>query len=90
MSGDVSLRMGHILRELSACHQVVSITHTPQVAARAQKHYFVYKKTDGQRSATHVRLLSSDERLRAIAAMLSGNPPSEAALTTARELVEMT
>lgn len=90
VSGDVSLRMGHILRELSARHQVVSITHTPQVAARAHKHYFVYKKTNGQRSATHVRLLSSDERLRAIAAMLSGNPPSEAALTTARELVEMT
>ena len=87
ISGDVSLKMGLILKELSARHQVISITHTPQIAARADTHYFVYKKVEGQRSVTNVRLLEPDERIRSIAVMLSGNPPSEAALATARELV---
>lgn len=88
VSGDVSLKMGQILRELSQRHQVVSITHTPQIAARADRHYFVFKRVADQRTITNIRLLSDDERVRSIAVMLSGNPPSEAALATARELVE--
>ncbi len=88
ISGDVSLKMGLILKELSARHQVISITHTPQIAARADAHYFVYKKVEGQRTVTNVRFLAPDERVRSIAVMLSGNPPSEAAIATARELVE--
>jgi DNA repair protein RecN (Recombination protein N) len=87
ISGDVSLKMGLILKELSQRHQVISITHTPQIAARADAHYFVYKQSDGQRTVTNVRLLNPDERVRSIAVMLSGNPPSEAAVATARELV---
>lgn len=87
ISGDVSMKMGDILRELSSRHQVVSITHTPQVAARARRHYFVYKKVAGDRTVTNIRLLNEEERTRAIAVMLSGNPPSEAALRTAHELI---
>ncbi len=87
ISGDVSLKMGLILKELSARHQVISITHTPQIAARADTHYFVYKKVEGQRTVTNIRLLAPDERVRSIAVMLSGNPPSDAAVATARELV---
>lgn len=88
VSGDVSMRMGLILQELSQRHQVVSITHTPQVAARADRHYFVYKKVQDNRTLTNIRALTHDERVRSIAVMLSGNPPSESALATARELVE--
>jgi len=88
ISGDVSLRMGYLLRELSARHQVICITHTPQVAARAVLHYFVYKQVDGDRTVTKVRLLSPEERIRSIAVMLSSNPPSEAALRTAAELIQ--
>jgi len=80
--------MGLILKELSAQHQVISITHTPQIAARADAYYFVFKKVEGQRTVTNVRYLAPEERLRSIAVMLSGNPPSEAAIATARELVE--
>jgi DNA repair protein RecN (Recombination protein N) len=87
ISGDVSMKMGVILKELSTRHQVVSITHTPQIAARADAHYFVYKKVADNRTLTNVRLLEYEERLRSIAVMLSGNPPSDAALATARELV---
>lgn len=88
ISGDVSLKMGLIMKELSDRHQVVSITHTPQIAARADAHYFVYKKVADNRTVTNVRLLSADERVRSIAVMLSGNPPSDSALTTAAELVK--
>ncbi|MBL7826376.1 MAG: DNA repair protein RecN [Saprospiraceae bacterium] len=87
VSGDVSLKMGLILKELSDRHQVVSITHTPQIAARADAHYFVYKTTGDQRTITNIRLLNPDERVRSIAVMLSGNPPSDSALATANELI---
>lgn len=87
VSGDVSLKMGLILKELSQRHQVICITHTPQVAARADSHYFVFKKIQDERTLTNVRLLSDDERVRSIAVMLSGNPPSASALDTARELI---
>ena len=89
VSGDVSLKMGNILKELSKRHQVVSITHTPQIAARADAHYFVYKKITENRSITNIRLLEPEDRIRSIAVMLSGNPPSDAALATARELVHL-
>ncbi|WP_116124184.1 DNA repair protein RecN [Lewinella sp. IMCC34183] len=90
VSGDVAQRMGRILTDLSKHHQVVVITHSPQVASRAHRHYFVYKtdKSDADRTITRVRELDRDERVRAIATMLSQNPPSESALKNAKELIE--
>ena len=88
VSGDVALKMGNILHKLSKHHQVVVITHSPQVAAKAEKHYFVYKTNREDRTITSVRPLSTDERIRSIAVMLSQNPPSASALENARELME--
>lgn len=87
ISGDVSLRMGHILRKLSRQHQVVSITHSPQIASQADAHFFVYKKDTEERTLAKVRLLNDEERIRAIATMLSQSPPSDSALNNARELI---
>lgn len=87
ISGDVALRMGNILRVLSNHHQVVSITHSPQIAAKADAHYFIYKSDKEDRTITKVRLLEQEERIRAIATMLSQNPPSESAIENARELI---
>ncbi|HHM21136.1 MAG TPA: DNA repair protein RecN [Bacteroidetes bacterium] len=87
ISGDVSLKMGNILRQLSNHHQVINITHSPQIAAQADAHYFVYKKVNGNTTTTNVKLLNEEERVRSIAVMLSQNPPTEAALTNARELM---
>jgi len=89
VSGDVALKMGNILRTLSNEHQVVSITHSPQIASKADAHYFVYKNHGGSRTLTSVKRLTNDERVRAIAVMLSSNPPSESALENARDLLEM-
>lgn len=87
ISGDVALKMGNILRSLSNEHQVVTITHSPQVASKADCHYFVFKVDKPDRTITNVRLLSDDDRVRAIAVMLSQNPPSDSALVNARELL---
>ncbi|HMO39364.1 MAG TPA: DNA repair protein RecN [Saprospiraceae bacterium] len=89
VSGDVALRMGNILRQLSNHHQVVTITHSPQVASKADAHYFAYKVEKEDRVITKVKALSRDERIRAIATMLSQNPPSEAAIENARQLMEV-
>ena len=90
VSGDVAQKMGRILTDLSAHHQVVVITHSPQVASRAHRHYFVYKtdKQGAERTITRVRELDREEQVRAIATMLSQNPPSDSALKNARELIE--
>ena len=89
ISGDVALKMGNILRTLSNQHQVTVITHSPQVASKANAHYFVYKKEKEDRTVTNVRLLTEDERVRAIATMLSQSPPSDSALENARELLSL-
>jgi DNA repair protein RecN (Recombination protein N) len=87
VSGDVALKMGNILQKLASHHQIVVITHSPQVAAKAEKHYFVYKTHKEDRTFTNVRPLSTDERVRSIAVMLSQNPPSESAIANAKELL---
>lgn len=90
ISGDIALKMGKILRKLSNEHQVVTITHSPQVASKADVHYFVFKKVKEERTVTNVRLLNKEDRIRSIAVMLSQNPPSDSALENARELIEQT
>ena len=89
VSGDVALKMGHILRDLANRHQVISITHTPQIAARADHHYLVYKYIEGETTLSAVKLLEQKERISEIAVMLSGNPPSKSALDNAEELMKL-
>ena len=88
VSGDVALRMGEILHGLSADHQVVVITHSPQVASQADKHFFVYKEDLGERTATRVRELDREARVQSIAVMLSSDPPSKPAVANAKGLLE--
>jgi DNA repair protein RecN (Recombination protein N) len=87
VSGDIALKMGTILQQLASHHQVVVITHSPQVASKADKHYFVYKTHKEDRTYTSVRPLSNEERVRSIAVMLSQNPPSASAMENAKELM---
>ncbi len=89
ISGDVALRMGQILRQLSDEHQVVTITHSPQVASKADSHYFVYKKEKKDRTVTKVKALDEAERIQAIATMLSQSPPTTSAIANAKELLEL-
>lgn len=87
VSGDVAQKMGHILKSLSSKHQIISITHSPQVAARASKHFRVHKEIKDGNTIAVVSILKEKERIVEIATMLSSSPPSKAAMTSARELI---
>ena len=87
ISGEAAKQVGNIMKELSASHQLISITHQPQIAARADAHYFVYKAIEKDKIVTSIRLLNRDERITTIAQMLSGEKPTAAALQNAKEMV---
>ena len=87
ISGEAAKQVGNIMKELSSSHQLISITHQPQIAAKADAHYFVYKAIEKDTIVTSIRLLSNDERITTIAQMLSGEKPTAAALQNAREMV---
>lgn len=87
ISGEAAKQVGIIMKDLAGTRQVICITHQPQIAGRADAHFFVYKNTKADAVTTGVRLLSTDERIVAIAQMMSGEKPSAAALENAREMV---
>lgn len=87
ISGEAARQVGEIMKDLSHAHQVIAITHQPQIAARASAHYFVYKENKGDKIVTSIKLLNQDERITAIATMLSGERPTAAAFENAREMI---
>jgi DNA repair protein RecN (Recombination protein N) len=89
VSGRVAQAVGLKLRKLSKSHQVIAITHLPQIAGLADQHFGVYKSEEGKRTTTHVRLLSPEERVQEVAKLLSGAKVTEAAIKGARELMRL-
>lgn len=87
ISGEAARQVGIIMKALAAKRQVISITHQPQIAGKADAHFFVYKEIIKNMIKTNIRLLSTDERISAIAKMLSGEKPTAAAMENARELL---
>ena len=87
VSGGVANKVGQIMEKLADNLQVITITHLPQIAAKGQSHYFVYKDDEGATTYTRIKQLSNDERVLEIAKMLSGDKPGESALQNARELL---
>ena len=88
VSGEAARKVSILLQKLSAKHQVICITHLPQIAGKGEKHFFVYKENLKSRTFTRVRELKTDERIIEIARMLSGEKPTEAAMKNAKELME--
>ncbi len=87
ISGEAAKQVGFIMKELAGLRQVICITHQPQIAGKADAHYFVHKAVSNDAVTTRVKLLTTDERIVAIAKMLSGEKPTSAALENAREMV---
>lgn len=88
ISGEAARQVGILLRELSAHRQVIVITHQPQVAARGARHFYVFKEAGSTgKLTTSIRVLAPEERVLAIAQMIGGETPSDAAISSARELV---
>ncbi|HVB04615.1 MAG TPA: DNA repair protein RecN [Chitinophagaceae bacterium] len=88
ISGEAARQVGMILKDLSGDHQVLCITHQPQIAGRGDVHYYVYKEVLGDRIVTRIRELNREERISAIARMLGGEMPTAAALENAREMMQ--
>jgi DNA repair protein RecN (Recombination protein N) len=87
ISGEAALKVSQVMKKHAAHHQVIAITHLPQIAGKADTHFFVYKTTDKTSTNTHIRQLNDTERLEEIARMLHGANPSPKVLEAARELI---
>lgn len=88
ISGDTANRVADVMQEMARHHQLIVITHLPQIAVRANDHYLVYKDHDAQAAMTKLRLLSPNEREEAVAVMLGGYPIGRTALAAAREMLK--
>jgi DNA repair protein RecN (Recombination protein N) len=88
VSGEIAVKMGQILEQMSKTVQVLNITHLPQIAAKGNHHYKVYKFDLDDRTFTSIKKLSEQERVEEIAQMLSGENYSATALETAKELLQ--
>ena len=89
VSGDVASRMGEMMHNISRNIQVIAITHLPQVAAKGDWQYKVYKEDDDTTTQTQIKQLTTDERINEIAIMLSGSTIEDTAIANARSLLNL-
>ena len=87
VSGSIALKVGKALKNLSKYHQIISITHLPQIAGVADQHYSIEKAKKGDRVVSFIRRLNNAERISEVAKLLSGEKVTESSIKTARELV---
>lgn len=87
VSGEVASKMGEIMLQMASGRQIIAITHLPQIAAKGEQQYSVYKEDSAVRTETKIRQLDENERVTAIAKLLSGEGVSEAALENAKTLL---
>ncbi|WPR70611.1 DNA repair protein RecN [Flavobacterium sp. NG2] len=87
VSGEIAIRMGEIMKEMSQQMQIFAITHLPQIAAKGNAHFKVFKSTVGEDTQSELVLLNEDDRIVEIAQMLSGTVVSDSALNHAKALL---
>jgi len=88
ISGEIALQMVSMMKEMSKSHQVITISHLPQFAAKGDHHYYVYKENTGDTATSQMRRLEGKERVEMVARMIGGNNTSEIAYANAQELIE--
>jgi DNA repair protein RecN (Recombination protein N) len=88
VSGEIALKLGNLMRKMSKGHQLIAITHLPQIAAKALSHFVVFKDSKDARASSQIRLLDENERVTEIARIISGSNPPASALQYARELMQ--
>ena len=87
VSGRIAQKVGKALKNLSAYHQVISITHLPQIASLAEHHFSIEKVTQNERVISSIKKLPNSERITEIARLLSGEKITEASIKSAREMI---
>jgi DNA repair protein RecN (Recombination protein N) len=88
ISGEIAIRLGARMKEMASRHQVISISHLPHIASKADVHFFVYKDNSAARTLTSIKMLTHEERVSEIAQMIGGTKPSEKVVENAREMLE--
>lgn len=88
ISGEVAIQLGSLMQVMSKNHQIISISHLPQIAAKGDAHYFVYKDNSKEKTVSSIKQLVNHERVEEIAKMIGGSKPSKVAMENARELLE--
>lgn len=87
VSGEVALQMVRMMQGIAKQHQVICISHLPQVAAKGDQHYFVFKDHSSDKTISKIKLLKGEERILEIAKMIAGANPSASAFESAKELL---
>jgi len=88
ISGEIAIQMGNMMKTMARDHQLISISHLPQIAAKADTHFFVYKDNSTSKTTSNIRLLNEEQRVEEIAKMIGGEKPSKIAIESARELIK--
>lgn len=89
ISGEIAVKVGRMMQQMSKKHQLICISHLPQMAAQGDTHYFVYKEDRADRTVSRIRKLSQEERVQEIAQMIAGANPSANAFKSAKELLAL-
>jgi DNA repair protein RecN (Recombination protein N) len=87
VSGEIAIKMGNMMLDMAHSHQIIAISHLPQIASQGTAHYFVYKDNSTAKTMSRIKRLSYDERVVEIAQMIGGKKPSEAIVQEVRELL---
>ncbi|MFC2092304.1 DNA repair protein RecN [Bacteroidota bacterium] len=87
ISGRIADKVGKVLKQLSKSHQIISITHLPQIAAMSDKHFRVSKEEDSEETIAKIKTLTEQEKVTEIAKLLSGEKITEASTKSAKELI---
>jgi len=87
VSGRIAQKVGLALRELASFHQIIAITHLPQIAGMADQHYCVEKKQFDNRTVSSIKLLSEEDRINEVAKLVSGEVLTKASIESAKQLI---
>lgn len=87
VSGEISSKMGDVMLKIANYCQVISITHLPQVAAKAQHHYLIFKQSEANKTTTHIKYLDRQERIYELAKMISNEKVTDISLQAAATLL---
>lgn len=87
ISGEIAIKMAIMMQQMAEQHQVIAITHLPQIASSGDCHYFVFKDSTADKSVSLIKELSDEERITEIAKMIGGDHPTDAAFENAKELL---
>ena len=89
MSGEIALKMGTIIKSFTVNTQIINITHLPQIAAKGDAHFRVYKLEENGKTFTSIKALNADERIEELAKMVGGDKLTETTIRAAEELLRI-